>query len=305
MQVANFYTCCVVNAFSTPLPLIGNSQLNFRVAKFFEPEFAGGLRILLDSIAIHTPLPDQKPAESRGETHLLQMNAAADSLLVLRLYLCRVKKDILERAKGDCGRRIEEFYSCLCEQMLPAARRNLAAVGARHFLPLKKLKLELIASSWSVSEVQFEYHDCVQTALTAFQRLDRTLAGLRMGQPAIIDMWSGSWMYVKVVLVSAFGHVRSCTAFGRSLMVGDTRAVAAGFMKCGNVEVDTSDVLEFVNAYFYKSGEFVVWMEQGLKKYKSKWIGNLVKTGLNCKLTAKEVRDLLGKLDTGNSILFI
>jgi hypothetical protein len=80
-------------------------------------------------------------------------------------------------------------------------------------------------------------------------------------------------------------------------MVGDTRAVASSFGKYSGSEVDTSEILEFVNAYFYKVSEFVVWMETALKRYKSSYISNLIRTGLSCKLTSKDIKDLIARVD--------
>jgi hypothetical protein len=227
----------------------------------------------------------------------MQMTTAAEGLRLLGWYLGGLRNNLEKRARSDISEKIPKFFTAVQDLIIPRVRKNLAAVGARHFLLLKKLKLELIASNWAISEVQIEFHDCINSASAAFQRLEKSLNTLQLGPAIVKDIWSGAWTYVKGLLISAFGSVRTCNSMGRSLMVGDTRAIASSFSKSSGLEVDTSEILEFVNAFFYKGSEFGGWIEHALKKYKGSYVSNLIKTGLSCKLTSKDVRDLLTRVD--------
>jgi hypothetical protein len=80
-------------------------------------------------------------------------------------------------------------------------------------------------------------------------------------------------------------------------MSGDTRAVSASFSRVAKIDVDTGPVLDFINAFFYKPAEFSAWIETAIPRYKPSYVANLVRTGLSGKLSAKDTKDLLAKID--------
>jgi hypothetical protein len=287
----------LVNAFCSPVPLLDNNRLNRKVLRFFQPLFAKTIEQFLPLIPPGNPLLDQKSPESRIEALLMEMITATDGFALLRWYLLGIRRNVETRASPASSDRITWFFTSILSVVLPMARVNLSAINGRHILPLKKLKLELIAANWVVSELRFEHHDFIQSAGASFQRLEKAFATIQAPPAVIADVWSGAWLRVRAVLISAFGSVRMCNAFGRSLMSGDTRAVAAAFSRYAKIDVDTSAVLEFINAFFYKPAEFSSWIETACPRYKPAYLANLVRTGLSNKLSAKDTKDLIAKID--------
>jgi hypothetical protein len=290
VQVSSYVIFCVLNAFCAPIPLFDGNRVNRRLVRYFEPEFSSALAQLM---TFQQALPDQKPPETRAPALLMEMITATEGFALLKWYLRGIRESVERRMDAD----LTGFFNTVLTIILPSARINLSSFNACHFLPLKKLKLELVAAVWIISDVQFEYHEFIAIASKGFQRLDQSLNTIQVSQAVAAEIWKGSWRYVTAVLLSGFGSVRSCNAFGRSLMVGDTRAVSTNFVRFGKVEIDTTPIIEFINAFFYKPIEFSAWIDTAVRRYKPAYLSNLVRTGLNGKLSAKDSKDLLAKLD--------
>jgi hypothetical protein len=290
VQVSSYVIFCVLNAFCSPIPFFEGTRLNRKLVRYFEPQFSGALTQLMK---FQQALPDQKPPETRAPALLIEMITGTEGFALLKWYLRGIRQSVESRMEVD----LTAFFDTVLNIVLPSARSNLSGFNARHFLPLKKLKLELIAAVWIISDVQFEHHEFIAIASKGFQRLDQSLNTIQVSQAVAAEIWRGSWLYVRAILLSGFGSVRSCNAFGRSLMVGDTRAVSTSFVRFGKVEIDTTPILEFINAFFYKPIEFAAWIDTAIRRYKPAHLANLVRTGLNGKLSAKDSKDLLAKID--------
>ena len=302
VQVSVYYLACVLNEFCAPLPFVENTFLNKKLRKFFDPEFTQACKTMFKLVAFYSSLPEQKAPETRTEAKIMQMMTAADGLRLLRWYLSGIRANAEKRATGQAAERVALFFTSTFDKLLPNISKNLISLCAKQFIPLQKLKLQLVGSDWSVSEVQFEYHaEQVQAAGKSFQTLAKGLLTLQLSQSACQDIWTGAWRHVCRTLISAFGSVRACNANGRSLMVGDTRAIANLFTKTSKMAADTTDILEFVNAFFYKPAEFMQWIDTAVLKFKPAHLVNLVKTGLSCKLTAKDSRSLLERIEVAAS----
>ena len=298
VQVSVYYLACILNEFCSPIPFVENTILNRKLRRLFDPEFTQACKSMFKLVQFYNSLPEQKPPESRSETQLMQMTTATDGLKLIRWYLSGIRAHMEKRVSGPQAERVSLFFTSVYEKLLPNISKNLTSASAKQFLSLQKLKLQLMASNWSVDEVQFEYHrEQVQTANKAFQVLAKELVTLQLSQSVCVDIWTGAWRHVCRTLISAFGSVRACNANGRSLMVGDTRAIANLFGRVSKVEADTTRILEFVNAFFYKPMEFAQWIDTAVLKFKPVHISNLVRTGLNCKLTTKDSRELLARIE--------
>jgi hypothetical protein len=297
IHVSAYFVLLLLNAFCSPVPLIESGRLHQRFHRFFDPIFVQALEQFLKFIPPGNSLLDQKPPGSRMEAILMEMITATDGFALLRWYLQGIRRAIDLRAPPSLTGYLSSFFTSILTILLPQARINLSAINGRHFISLKKLKLELVASNWVVTELRIEHHDFTQSAGAAFQRLDKALATIQAPHAVSADIWAGAWLHVRAVLISAFGSVRLCNAFGRSLMTGDTRAVSTSFTRYAKREVDPGPILEFINAFFYSPAEFSTWIECAIPRYKAAYVANLVRTGLSGKLSQKDSKDLLAKID--------
>jgi hypothetical protein len=228
----------------------------------------------------------------------MEMITATEGLSLLRWYLRGIQRNIETRAASASAKLLSSFFTTMLSVALPTARINISAINGRHFFPaFKRLKLELKASNWVVDELRFEHHDFLQSAGSVFHWLGAALATIQAPQGVALDIWAGGWLHVRALLISAFGSVRKCNAFGRSLMSGDTRAVSICFARYAKFEVDAGPVLDFVNAFFYKPAEFSAWLDTAIPKYKPAYCANLVHTGLCVRLQQAEADSLLAKID--------
>ena len=83
-------------------------------------------------------------------------------------------------------------------------------------------------------------------------------------------------------------------------MVADTKTIVNIFLQISKVEIDTSLVFDFVNAFFYKPDEFSKWIDKVGDKYKPSFITNLIKTGLSSKISSKDSKELFAKAEKLN-----
>jgi hypothetical protein len=296
-QVSSYFTFCIFNTFCQPHPIVDNGHLNRKLIRYFDREFGRAAQLIFKLFLPAQGLTEQKKTEPRIEAQIMQMATATEGLSLLQWYLHGIKGYMERKSSPESAGRIGDFFASLLETVLPSARINLSSVNGRSFLPLKKLKLTIVASIWVVEEVQYEYHEFIVSTGSIFQRFDQSLSTIRLPQAATLDVWRGCWRHVTCVLISAFGSVRDCNPSGRSLMAGDTRALSKIFARCAKIEVDASLVLEFINAYFYKASDFSVWLDSALLTFKPGYLTNLVNTGLAGKYSQKDTSHLLAKID--------
>ncbi|OHT12160.1 hypothetical protein TRFO_18153 [Tritrichomonas foetus] len=298
VQVSTYYVACVMNSFSYPLNAIEGNELNRKIAYLFDSNFLEGCRNAFKLIPNGVSLPEQKSYE-RNEAQLMQMITATDGLSLLMWYLQGIRENLIKRAsKGACLDKVNKFYASLVDGVLPNFRKNFSAVIIKSFIVLKNLKYQIFSSSWALNEVTIEYHQFVFIAKKAFEVLDKTLLALQLKRSIMNDIWYGTWSYISYVLISSFATVRNCNGFGRSLMASDARMISSFFRSISKMDADTTNVLEYVNAYFYQMNEFSHFIDVAPTKYKQKHIINLVKTGLNCKLSANDTKALLSKIES-------
>ena len=309
IQVASSYFATLVNNFCNPYSLLYTNEQNQvmihpKLTKLFTGKFMNDLKDLLRILG-HLSLPGQKPIES-SESHLMQMIVGTEGLKLISWYLDGIRKYMEEAnlASQQIHEKIQKFFDVSFNSLFPTVRANLASVCAKNFLSLKQLKYQIIAQDWNVQEITIECHPFCSISKKYFEQLDKILQSFQLSEDTLKDIWSGAAIRVVNVLIHGFGSIRACNSNGRSLMLGDTRAVANYFMSISKIEIDTSKVMEFINAFFFKPQEYSKWLDKSIMDYKYTYLINLTKTGLNCKLSAKEIKDLTSKIEqTHNNLL--
>ena len=309
VQVASSYFATLVNNFCNPYTLLfineqGQVMIHPKLSKLFTLQFINDLKDLLRILG-HLALPDQKPIES-SESHLMQMIVGTEGLKLISWYLDGIRKYMEETniPSQQIREKIQKFFSVTFNSLFPTVRMNLASVCAKNFLSLKQLKYQIIAQDWNVQEITIECHSFCAISKKYFEQLDKTLQAFQLSEDTLKDIWCGASIRVANVLIHGFGSVRNCNSNGRSLMLGDTRAVSNHFQAISKIDVDTSKVMEFINAFFFKPQEYSKWIEKAILDYKYTYLLNLTKTGLNCRLSAKEIKDLTSKIEQfHNSLL--
>ena len=131
-----------------------------------------------------------------------------------------------------------------------------------------------------------------------YDAFDRVIKNLQLKRTVLKEIWKSVWNFTTYELISAFASVKNYNSFGRSLMAADARMIASYFAIVSETDADTALVLEYVNAYFYQVNEFSKWIDSIPYKFKQKHIGNLVRSGLNTKLSSNESKALLSKIET-------
>ena len=301
IQVSLSYFVTLFNNFCAPNPIIlvnesGQVRVNPKLARNVGHEFVDNVRIIL-RILKHLSLSEQKPIES-SEAQLMQMIVGTEGLNLICWYLRGIRKYMvnykLQEATHD---KIVLAFNTLFNDLLPNVRPTLCAICAKNFLSLKQLKYQIIAQNWNVPEIVIECHNYCSIAKKSFEQLNKTLNSFQLAADTIKDIWKGSWIRVTNVLIRAFGSVRTCNSNGRSLMLGDTRAIAASFSNVSKCESDTTKIMEFVNAFFFTPQEYSKWLDKVITLYKPSYLINLTKTGLSCKISPKESKELVAKIE--------
>ena len=286
-----------MNEFCTPLKVMNeNNELNPELEYYFNESFAKASKYLFKLVTFGISLPEPKIPE-KGEAFLMQLITATSGAELLRWYLTGIQSFLENHAQKTSLERVKIFYAQINQIILPELRYNLCSIGSKHFFTIKTLKYQIISTNWVVNEVKYEYHSFVGIAKKAFEILDKQLNILQLSKTIVNEIWNGIWLHTSKVLLSAFGSVRSCNNCGRSLMVGDTRAISSIFTNISKVKISMNNVLEYINAFFYQKHEFENWIDSTYGRYKPLHIYNLVKTGLNCKLTKKEISNLVTKIN--------
>ncbi|EAY06326.1 hypothetical protein TVAG_065830 [Trichomonas vaginalis G3] len=297
INVSSTYVAGIINTFCSPYPLLtvsdGSVSFSQKLTRSFQNSFVENLKTTLRLIG-HLSLTEQRPVES-AESHLMQMIVGTEGLKLLSWYLKGIK-NYLNTIENE---KVTKFYDITVFQLLKQCRPNISAFCARNFMNIKQLKYQIIAADWNVQEITIEYHGFVSILKKSLENLSKTLLSFQLPRDVSDDIWRGTWMRICNVLIHAFGSVRVCNSNGRSLMIGDTRAAATIFTNMTKLtDIDYVDVLDYINAFFFNLTEFSSWLEKASLRYKSSYLVNLIRTGLSCKLSSKDMRDLLSKVET-------
>jgi len=298
INVISIYFLSIVSNFSFPFLLIATNDDNIpfissKILRKLDFPFYLALNSLLKYIGT-VSLPEQKPIES-SESQLMQMITATEGLNLIKWYLKGIKGIIVAISKPE---HCEIIYTLFFDSLFPLVRVNLCSICSKNFLSLRTIKYQLISSDWNIEELRIEYHPFLSSIKKTFESLDKVLLSFQIQKHTMIEIWKGSWKRVSKVLISAFGAIRSCNGNGRSLMLGDTRAIASFFTSVSKIETDTSLIMEFINAFFFKPPELLKWAELSTKKIKPNYISNLIKTGLASKLSPKDIKEILTRFDS-------
>lgn len=300
IQVTLYFIFSILNTFAYPITLMSieePTKLSTKICHRFDPQYVVQLKNMVRMWTHSIALPDQKQSTG-NESHLMQMATATEGFHIIKWYLSGIKDNLLSRANSSNQDKLNRFFNATLTTLLPLARRNLSSIGSKNFLNLKSLKYQIMATNWIINEVTIECHQFVVLAKKAFDNLAKALSNLQLQKSVREDIWRGAWFYVRCMLLSAFGSVRACNAFGRNLMIGDTKAVSIYFSNVSKIEADNTPILEFLNSFFFNAGEFSKWLDTTSGRFKPQQLANLVRTGLNCKLNAKDTKDLLTKIDS-------
>ncbi|KAH0791813.1 hypothetical protein GPJ56_004307 [Histomonas meleagridis] len=296
VQVTVYFIVCVMDSFCSPITILENNDLNPKLKYLFDTDFFYSSKYLFRLLTFRNSLPEVKTPD-KGEIRLMQLLTAMEGVDLIHWYLSGIRNNVEIRVKDKSVERIKVFYSIIYSKVLPNLRRNLSSTNVQYFLPMKTFKYQIMATDWNINEVNYEYHSFVGNIKKILETFDKQITNLNLSVKAKDDLWIGVWNYLSNLLVNAFGSVKSCNNFGRSLMLGDTRAVNNFFVGVTKIEVSCENVLEFINAFFYQPKEFEMWLANGCGKYKQKNLVNLVKTGLNCKLSKKEMNEMITKIE--------
>lgn len=296
VNVAATYIAGIINTFCSPFPMLvmQDGQVSFspKLTRKFDAQFVKNLKLMLKSLG-HVSLPDQRQIES-PESHLMQMIVGTEGLKLISWYV-KGLKDYLMEAENE---KVPKFYEIAIGQILKQCRPNISAFCARVYFPLKQLKYQIIACDWCVNEITIEYHGFISILKKSLDNLSKTLSSFQLPRDVSDDIWRGTWMRICNLLIHAFGSVRTCNSNGRSLMIGDTRAAATIFTSLTKVtDIGYVQVMDYINAFFFSPTEFANWLEGATQRYKQSYLINLIRTGLSCKLTQKDIKDFIAKLE--------
>ena len=299
IQVCIYYVACIMNLFSNSASIMDSNDLNHKYWYLFEPSFTESLRKLFKLLTLgsNNALPEQKISE-RSEAQLMQMLAAADGLELIYWYLESIRENILKRATGACQEKAIKFFTNLNDVILPNFKRNFSVLFVKGVMQMSNLKYQISSANWSLNEVTIEYHQFVIMAKKQYDAFDRVIKNLQLKRTVLKEIWKSVWNFTTYELISAFASVKNYNSFGRSLMAADARMIASYFAIVSETDADTALVLEYVNAYFYQVNEFSKWIDSIPYKFKQKHVGNLVRSGLNTKLSSNESKALLSKIET-------
>lgn len=303
MKVVSAYIIYTITVFSLPIPLFtnGSRKIHLKIASTFSRDFANGIENLAQFLdGYYTS--DSKRIENSG-IQMMQMVCATDSIDLLRWYINGMKKQMTAVTNNEQVESLNLFFDLLNNIIFPGVRVNFASLCSRQFLKLSNLKNQILSSDWNIRELNIEHHQFVNLAKKDFESMEKLLSSISLTTEGMKDIWLGAWMRTTKVMLNGFGNIKSCNNDGRSLMIGDTRAIASIFTSISGIVVDTSDILEYINAYFYKQSDFLIWAETAINKYKHSHIISLAKTGLSAKLSTKDIRDTVSKIEAISSRL--
>jgi hypothetical protein len=299
-ELVEFYGFSVwfLFTFNAPLRLLeAGPKVIFRTecSTLFAPEGYQCLTRIIHHVQ-ETQIPPPAPSgvATDPQTAVCQAALACENMRGVAWYLQSIRGTLEESLPENSSGAQTRFYSDMLAHFLMNFAQFVFPCYIPGLIALTDFDAELRAVKWNLAEALVEPHSFTETWSTAARQFAQIVDSLGLEQARKDDLWQAMWVYTGFLLINGFSVSSKCTMHGRTSMTTDFRSILHEFtvLTGKKIQVDSTWVSGFVQAFFKNPNDFKTWAQADYKKYTCAQILSIVDSGFADDINRQAKKDL-------------